>query len=88
MISTRTTVSTTAVKIVAAAINEPRVILIQADGNDLYLGGSTVTSANGFKIANNTTLTVQIPQGEELWAVVSSGTHAAITLTWSVETVA
>ena len=88
MISTRTTVTTTAAKIVSKAINEPRTIVIRPDGNDLYIGGSDVTTTNGLKIDNNTNLTVQIPQGEELWAVVSSGTHAAIVLTWPVETVA
>lgn len=86
MIATRITVGTTAVKIISAAINEPRTVLVQSDGNDLYLGGSTVTTANGFKLANNSTITVQIPQGEELWAIVGSGSHAAITLTWPVET--
>lgn len=86
MIATRTTVGTTAVKIISAAINEPRIILLQADGNDLYIGGSTVTSANGFKVDNNTAITINIPQGEELWAITASGTHAAIVLTWPVET--
>lgn len=88
MISTRTTVTSTAVKLLSAAINEPRTIVIRPDGNDLYIGGSDVTTTNGLKIDNNTNFTVQIPQGEELWAVVSSGTHAAIVLTWPVETVA
>ena len=88
MISTRTTVSTTAAKIVSAAINEPRTIVIRPDGNDLYIGGSDVTITNGLKIDNNTNFTIQIPPNEELWAVVGSGTHGVWVLTWPVETIA
>lgn len=88
MIAVRTTVTATAVKLISAAINEPRTIVIRPDGNDLYIGGSNVTTLNGLKIDNGVNFTLQIPQGEELWAVVSSGTHAAIYLTWPVETVA
>lgn len=86
MISTRTTVTATRAKIVSKAINEPRVIVVRPDGNDLYIGGDDVTTTNGLKIDNNTNLTIEIPPNEELWAVVSSGTHAAIVLTWPVET--
>ena len=87
MISTRTTVTATPAKIVSKAINEPRTIVVRPDGNDLYIGGDDVTTSNGLKIDNNTNFTIEIPPNEELWAVVSSGTHAAIVLTWPVETV-
>lgn len=88
MISTRSTVSTTAVKIVSAAINEPRTVIVRPDGNDLHVGGAGVTVTTGIKIDNNTNFTIQIPQGEELWAIVASGTHGVWVLTWPVETVA
>lgn len=87
MISTRTSVGVTAAKIVSKAINEPRVIVVRPDGNDIYIGGADVTTTNGLKIDNNTNFTIEIPPNEELWAVTSSGTHAAIVLTWPVETV-
>jgi hypothetical protein len=86
MISTRTTVSTTAAKLISAAINETRLVIVRPDGNDLYLGGSNVTTSNGLKLDNNASLTIQIPPNEELWAVTGSGTHAAVVLTWAVET--
>lgn len=86
MISTRTTVTTTAAKIVSKAINEPRTIVVRPDGNDIYIGGSDVTTTNGLKIDNNTNFTIEIPPNEELWAVTVSGIHAAIVLTWPVET--
>lgn len=41
MISTRTTVSVTAAKIVSKAVNEPRVIVVRLDGNDIYIGGES-----------------------------------------------
>lgn len=88
MISTRTTVSTTAVKIVSAAINEPRTIVVRPDGNDIHVGGAGVTTTSGLKIDNNTNFTIQIPPNEELWAVVGSGTHGVWVLTWPVETIA
>ena len=86
MISTTTSVSTTAVKIVSKAVNETRTVVIRPGGNDMYIGGADVTTANGLVISNNTNFTIEIPQGEELWAVVSSGTHSVTVLTWAVET--
>ena len=81
MISTNTSVTTTPVKIVSKAINETRQVHIYHSGNDCFVGGSDVTTANGFKIQNNTTITVVVPPNEELWAVVQSGTHNVMTLT-------
>ena len=84
MISTRTTVSTTAVKIVSKAVNEHRTIIVRPDGNDVHLGGSNVTTTSGIKVDNNTNFTIEIPPNEELWAIVASGTHAIWVLTWPV----
>lgn len=81
MISLNTVVTSTAVKIVSKAINETRQVHVNPTGNDCFVGGSDVTTANGFKIQNNTTITVVVPPNEELWAVVSSGVHNVMTLT-------
>lgn len=81
MISTTTTITTTRAKIISAAVNETRTVNIQALGNDCFVGGSDVTTANGFKIANNTSVIIVIPPNDELWAVVSTGTHSVSTLT-------
>ena len=81
MISTNTVVTSTAVKIVSKAINATRQVHVYPSGNDCFIGGSDVTTANGFKIQNNTTITVVVPPNEELWAVVLSGTHNVMTLT-------
>lgn len=84
MISTRTTVTTTAVKIISKAVNEHRTIVVRPDGNDVHLGGAGVTTTTGIKVDNNTNFTIEIPPNEELWAIVGSGTHAVWVLTWAV----
>jgi len=81
MISVTTTVTTTRVKIVSAAVNSTRTVIVRPVGNSVYVGGSDVTTANGLEISNNTNFSIVIPPGEELWAVVSSGTHSVTTLT-------
>lgn len=81
MISTVTSVSTTAVKIVSEAVNATRSVLIYSSSHDLYIGASDVTSSTGFPLRQHETITVIIPPSEELWAITSSGTHSIATLT-------
>jgi len=81
MISTNTTVTSTAVKIVSKAINETRSVNVRATSNDVYIGGADVTSANGLPLRQHEPITVIIPPNEELWAISSSGTHTIATLT-------
>lgn len=81
MISTNTTVTANRVKIVSKAINETRQVHVTPSGNDCYLGGDNLTTANGLKVQNNTTVVITVPPNEELWAVVASGTHSVMTLT-------
>jgi len=86
MISTTTTVTATAVKIVSKAVNETRTVVIRPGGNDMYIGGADVTTANGLVISNNTNFTIEIPPNEELWCVVGSGSHTVTILTSFAET--
>jgi hypothetical protein len=81
MISVTTTVTTTRVKIVSAAVNSHRTVIVRPVGNDLYVGGSDVTTANGLQISKDTNFSIEIPPAEELWAVVPTGTHSVTTLT-------
>ena len=81
MISTNTAVNQTRVKIVSKAINETRQVHVTPDGNDAYLGGADVTTANGLKVQNNTTVIITVPPNEELWVVMGTGTHNVMTLT-------
>ena len=67
-------VTTTAVK-VRAANAEQATIYLRPSANDIFVGGSDVTSTNGLKLTNAATQAMVIPNQEELWAIVSTGTH-------------
>jgi hypothetical protein len=77
MISSSTTVTTTAQRILAKS-NSYRTIYIHVQGaGTVYLGGSTVSSANGLLTEKNAVpLELVIPAQEELWAVTASGSES------------
>lgn len=76
MISTAYTVSTTPVQLVTSSVNA-RQISIHAIGTGvIYLGGSTVTAANGMLTEKNAVpFTFTLPANNELWAVTATGTE-------------
>lgn len=49
------------------------VVLRPANGN-IYVGGSDVSSSNGFLVASGGILGVDLETGESLYAVAASGT--------------
>ena len=75
MISENFTIGTTASKILDAS-NSNRHVYVQIIGNiTVYMGGSTVTAANGLATEKHTNpIDLFIPDGEELWAVVANDT--------------
>lgn len=81
MKSSSITVGTTAVVIVSADDLNREVYLHNAGGGKVYLGGSDVTSTNGFHLANAESMTMKIPVQEKLYAISASGTNAVIVLT-------
>ena len=76
MISTTTTINTTAQKILSKS-NSYRTVYIHVTGaGTVYLGGSDVSSANGLLTEKNAVpLQLVIPSQEELWAVTATGTE-------------
>lgn len=80
MISSRITVSTTAVQIVAATANATRTVYVEADGNDVQLGGSAVTASTGLTVPNGSSMAVVLPPLNSLYAIVNTGTHAVLVL--------
>ena len=82
MISTATTINTTAQKILSKS-NSYRTVYFHVTGNGVvYLGGSDVTSTNGLLTEKNAVpLELVIPAQEELWAVTASGTESLRILT-------
>lgn len=81
MKSANVTVGTTAVQVIAADNKFREVYLHNAGGGKVYLGDETVTSSTGFHLGNGEAFTLQLPLGENLYAISASGTNAVITLT-------
>lgn len=83
MISSQITVTTTATKIVPAAAHAWRTVVIRPVGGAMYLGNLTVTTSNGLQLDSGTLFSYQLPPGQEIWAVVATGSHTAMTFTSS-----
>lgn len=82
MISAQTTVTTTAAVLIAADESH-RTVYIHVVGNGIvYLGGSTVTSANGMLTEKGAVpFALEVPANETVYAVVASGTEDVRVLT-------
>ena len=73
MISEEFTIAQTAVKIISSQNFEQEVYIHNEHGNKVYLGGSDVSSTNGFHLDNDTNINIKIPQDNELYAIAASG---------------
>lgn len=74
MISTAYTVTTTAVKVYDKT-NASERIYVRATGSDMYLGGASVSVANGLKVDANTVIEIFLDGSETLYAIVNTGSH-------------
>lgn len=75
MISNAVTVNTTPTLLLAADNKNRYVYVHNSGGAKIYIGGSAVTTANGFHLANTESIELFVPLGETLHAVVSTGTN-------------
>jgi hypothetical protein len=76
MRSTQTSVTTTATLLVASAVVNRNVLIHSISNTAIYLGGSTVTTANGFLFEKDDGyLSVTVPANETLYAIVATGTE-------------
>jgi hypothetical protein len=77
MIGQNKTITTTATRIMESS-NSFRTIYLHVIGAGIvYLGDSTVSSANGLLTEKNAVpLEIVLPAEEELWAVTGSGTES------------
>ena len=81
MISKAVTVSTTAT-LICPSDDKHRVVYIHnGGGSKIYIGGSDVSTTNGFHLANNENVTIEVPTRETLHAVVASSTNVVNVLT-------
>ena len=79
--SAQVSVTTTATVIVPATNFDQTANLHNLGGGAIYLGGSNVTTANGYKFDNGDKLTVTVGDREALYAIAASGTHTLAVLT-------
>jgi hypothetical protein len=79
--SAQVSVTTTATVIVPATNFDQTANLHNLGGGAIYLGGSDVTTANGYKFDNGDKLTVTVGDREALYAIAASGTHTVAVLT-------
>ena len=78
-ISTQVTITTTASVIVSAS-SYRNIYLHNLGGGAIYIGGSNVTTSNGYKLDNNDKLSLIIGDVEALYGVAASGTHTLAVL--------
>ena len=65
--------NSTAVKIISSVNYEQTINLHNSSGNNMFLGGSNVSSSNGYHLPNNTDVVVRVQQDNELWGIMSTG---------------
>ena len=77
MIGQNKTITTTATRLIESS-NSFRTIYLHVIGaGTVYLGDSTVSSANGLRTEKNAVpLEIVLPAEEELWAVTDTGTES------------
>ena len=75
MKSTAVTVATTATVVVSADNKNRDVYIHNSGGSKIYLGGSDVTTTNGYHLANTESAAFFLPLGETIYGVVAAGTN-------------
>ena len=71
--SRQVTITTTPTIIVPANIAD-QTALLHATNNELFIGGSDLTTGNGYLVDHKDKLTIQVGDHEGLYGVVASGT--------------
>ena len=78
-ISTQVTITTTA-SVIVSANSYKNIYLHNLGGGAIYIGGSNVTTSNGYKLDNGDKLSLIIGDVEALYGVAASGTHTLAVL--------
>jgi hypothetical protein len=77
--SAQVTVTTTATLLVAASTFDQTVWIHNSSGA-LYIGGSNVTTANGYKLDTDDKMELPVGDNEGLYGIVASGTNTVFVL--------
>ena len=78
-ISTQVTITSTA-SVIVSANSYRNIYLHNLGGGAIYIGGSNVTTSNGYKLDNGDKLSIIIGDVEALYGVTASGTHTLAVL--------
>ena len=73
MISKTTAVGTTPVLIATGMIGASWITIHCESATKVYVGGASVDDVNGFEIHQNSTVTLWLPEGIKMYAVVKTG---------------
>jgi hypothetical protein len=73
IVSQQITVTTEA-QLIVPADNVSQQIHLHTESGSTYIGNSGVTSSTGFKLDNQDVISLDIREGEALYAVCASGT--------------
>jgi hypothetical protein len=77
--SSQVSVGTTRVKVVVAQAGNQQVIVHDHDhngNNDVFIGNSTVTTTTGLHVPKTETIQLDVPAGDDLWAIASGNSVA------------
>ena len=77
--SAQVSVGTTATLLVAANFMD-QTVWLHNSGGTLYVGDSTVTTANGFKLDTGDKMELPVGDNEGLYGIVASGTNTVFIL--------
>lgn len=81
VVAVQVAVGTAAVKLSADSDGAGASVLVQAPATaTLFVGGAGVTAAAGFPIMAGQSLSVDLPDYNELWGVLASGSGTASVL--------
>lgn len=75
MRSIAVSITTSATQIVNGDNQNRNIYIHNGGGSKIYLGGSDVTTSNGYHLANNESVSILLPIGESIFGVVASGTN-------------
>ena len=83
IVTSKVTVTTTRQSIVSVD-NVSREVLLHAK-HECHIGNSGVTAANGYQLDNDDKLQLTLAEGEDLWAIATTGTGTLSVLVSKVD---
>jgi hypothetical protein len=81
IVSTQVTCLTTPTLLVTADVDGCHVLIHKEQQHTIFLGGSNVTTANGFLFDHDGTVDIRLSAGEKVYGCSTSGTEVAYVMT-------